>query len=57
MDNEDLIKKRVYDIWEQRCRSELWDYGRRGTKDGDYYQALYEIREEQKCGLEKSNHE
>jgi hypothetical protein len=40
------IEVRAYEIWEQRCHSELWDYGRRGTAVGDYYQAEHEIIKE-----------
>jgi len=46
MDNEELIRKRAYEIWEERCHSEVWDYGNRGTANGDWTQAKQEIEAE-----------
>lgn len=46
---EDLVRDRAYQIYIRRTQSPLWDYGRLGTELGDYYQALSEIRLEQKA--------
>ena len=45
---EDDIRKRAYQIYIRRVQSEVWDYGRKGTADGDYFQALRELRDEAK---------
>ena len=46
---EDLIRERAYQIYIRRTQSPIWDYGRLGTQDGDYFQALKEITLEQKA--------
>ena len=46
---EELIRKRAYEIYIRRTQSEIWDWGRKGTQDGDYFQALKEILLEQKA--------
>ena len=45
---EDLIRKRAYEIYIRRTQSEIWDWGRKGTELGDYYQAEKEIKNEYK---------
>ena len=46
---EDLVRERAYHIYIRRTQSEIWDYGSKGTQDGDYFQALKEITLEQKA--------
>jgi hypothetical protein len=46
---EDLVRERAYHIYIRRTQSLIWDYGRLGTQDGDYFQALHEITLEQKA--------
>jgi len=46
---EDRVKERAYQIYIRRTQSTLWDYGNKGTQDGDYYQALHEIEVEEKA--------
>ena len=43
------IERRAYEIYIRRTQSPLWDWGRKGTQDGDYFQALHEITLEQKA--------
>jgi hypothetical protein len=46
MDNVEIeqVRKRAYEIWEMRCKSKLWDYGKLGTPEGDFRQAEREIK-------------
>lgn len=46
---EDLVRERAYQIYIRRTQSEIWDYGRKGTQDGDYFQALKEVTLEQRA--------
>ena len=54
MDIEDLIKKRAYEIYIRRTQSELWDWGRMGSQNGDWTQAEFEVRKEQKNGFKNN---
>ena len=49
IDFEESVRRRAYEIYIRRTQSPLWDYGRLGTQDGDYFQALKEITFEQKA--------
>ena len=40
---EDDIRKRAYEIYVRRTQSEIWDWGKKGTSDGDWTQATLEI--------------
>jgi hypothetical protein len=43
------IEVRAYQIYIRRTQSELWDWGRMGTQDGDWTQAEKEILLEQRA--------
>ena len=44
--NEELVKKRAYEIYIRRTQSEIWDWGKLGTPEGDWRQAEREILNE-----------
>ena len=48
-DRHERIKKYAYEIWLYRCNSAIWDYGRKGTQDGDWFQACHYVDAEDKA--------
>lgn len=43
---EEKIRKRAFEIYIRRTQSDLWQYGRLGTPEGDWKQAQKEIEDE-----------
>jgi hypothetical protein len=50
---EDKIRKRAYEIYIRRTQTDVWDYGRLGTPEGDWSQAEREVLLEEKAVINR----
>jgi hypothetical protein len=45
VDEIEVLKKLAYRIFKRRCKSEIYEYGKIGSENGDWKQAEQEIKD------------